>query len=867
VIYEHKHVGRRALVRWVDAVRRWAWPIIALAAISSVGAFYYSITNFSINVDTTDMLSEELDFRQNDRALDSAFPQLVDNLSIVVEAGSGDQAEDVAEALAAGLAKMPERFTTVFYPEGEAFFRRNGFLYADLGDLETLSDRLAEAQPLIAALSADPSLRGLTGVLKLAIENATGEMAVALAPALAKMAETVEQVADGRPARLSWRSLISETEDDDPESRRKFITLKPVLDFTSLQPAADAVRAINKVAADLGLTEDNGVRLRIIGSPIMQQEEFESVSQGMGLVGLLSFVFVTLLLTLGLRSPRLILAAVATLVAGLIWTAYFAIVAIGVLNVISIAFAVLFIGLSVDFGIHFTLRYKEAIDQGSDHAAALSEAAGGVGGALTLSAVAAAIGFFSFLPTDYRGVSELGLISGVGMFIALFANLTLLPALMTVMPMRSRKSEKKSAAGSWLQKQIESKARVIVWGALALGVFAMASLPFARFDDDPLNLRDPDSESVATLLALLDDPRVEPYDASVLADDLPSAAALAERFAALPEVESATTLLDLVPEDQDDKLAIIDDIALFLTPVLAPEEVAPPPDDAELQTALKDLSALLEQAEGPLQSNARRFASALARLDNNSDSVLVLQEALLGNLPKLLDRLAEGLEAEPVGLDDLPAELRNRRVAGDGRATVEIIPSEDLRDPEARSRFVEAIRAIVPEATGAPIMITEGGRAVRKAFGEAGLYALVLIVLLLFLMLRSLKDTAMILAPLALAAVLTVGATVVLGQPFNFANVIVLPLLLGLGVSFGIQIVLRSRTEAIGRLMQTSTPRAVVFSALTTIGSFCALALSSHPGTASMGLLLTVAISLTMLCTLIVLPALLSLVARGRPAS
>lgn len=871
-------VGRRLLVRWIGLARRWALAVCLLAVAAAAAGLAYSVRHIGINTSTADMLSEELPFRRDFLALEKAFPQNTDLLFVVVEAETPELAEDAAERLAARLAEQPDRFHSIFYPTNHPFFRQNGLLYLDLADLEALSDRLAEAQPMLASLNEDPSLRGLSEVLRLAITESRGEMDAAVAPVLDAFAETIERVAEGRPARLSWRELMtgnSEPEDNRGdgqgessglESRRQFIISQPVLDFASLEVAGQARATIKAVAQDLGLTAAQGVSVRVTGSPAMLDDELKSVRDGMGLVGLLSLVFVIGLLAIGLQSLRLVLATLATLLIGLIWTATFATLAIGELNLISVAFAVLFIGLSVDFGIHFTLRYRELIDGGSSHAEALSLAAGGVGRALTLSAVAAAIGFLSFLPTSYRGVSELGLISGAGMFIALFANLTVLPALLTLMPLKPGKPLNGEGRGLGLQGAVQRHSRAILIGAALLGLAAAASLPYSRFDDDPMNLRDPESESVATLLDLLDDPRVDPYDADVLADDLATAADLAAKLKALPEVESATTAYDLVPSEQDDKLAVIDEMNLFLTPLLLPVPALPPPDQQEQQRALSDLRATLAKAEGGLADGARRLEAALGRIEPSAEKLAVLEDALLGGLSKRLDFLVEALEAGPVGLDDLPAELRDRRIAADGRATIEVVPAEDLRDAEARRRFVAAVQQVVPGATGAPIIVTEAGRAVIQSFREAAIWAIGLITLLLLLVLRNLRDTVMVLAPLALAALITVAATVILRQPFNFANVIVLPLLFGLGVAFGIQLVLRGRDDGAEKLMQSSTARAVIFSALTTIGSFCALALSSHPGTASMGLLLTLAITVTMVCTLIVLPALLNGLGRRTPS-
>jgi len=856
------------LARWIRLVERIAPLVLALGVLATGGAGYITITKIGINTSTTDMLSPELPFRRHDAALSRAFPQLSDTLIVVIDGDTADLAADAAAALADGMAARSQVFREVLYSEGDPFFRRNGLLYLDLVELQALSDRLAEAQPLLSALSEDPSLRGLAGVLNQALTDDAGSATAraAVAPALDKMAAAVESLAEARAGAavatlLSWQELLTD-EAPTPETRRRFIAVQPVLDFASLSPAATAIETVRRLAADLQLDRARGVRVRLTGSPVLFQEELETLQDSMGLVGLISALLVAGLLAMALRSARLVAATLLTLVMGLVWTACFATLAVGELNLISVAFAVLFIGLSVDFGIHFALRYRESLTGSGDEAGArcqaLADAARGVGGSLTLCAVAAAIGFFSFLPTDYRGVSELGLISGVGMFIALFANLTILPAILTLLPLRPGVALPRNRAGAWLQDAVVSHRRLVVVAALVLGLGATALVPFVWFDDDPLNLRDLETESVATLLDLLDDPRLQPYRVQVLAPDLSEGARLAARLDDLPDVERATTLADFVPQTQDEKLAIVDDMALFLTPILVPQEHPAPPTPPELAQALAGLRKSLDDAPASLRASAARFAAALDRLGSDESAVAELERVLLSGLPQRLDDLDEALQAGPVALEDLPTQVQARMVATDGRALVDVVPKGNLHDSDRRRRFVDAVMQVAPAATGPPITITEAGRAVVRAFAEAAIYAVLLIVLLLLVILRSLRETALVLAPLLLAAVLTVAATVLLAIPFNFANVIVLPLLFGLGVAGAIHIVARGRGTRDSGLTAGSTPRAVLYSAFTTIGSFGALALSSHRGTASMGILLTIAICLSLICTLIILPALLA---------
>ena len=867
----------RLLAGWADLVCRRAGWVTAAAVVVTVAAGFYVHANLAISTRTTDMLSPELQFRKDEARIDRIFPQHVNNIVVVVEGATPDQADDAADALVRGLGARPELFGAVFDPAGDEFFRRNGLLYLDPGALSDLIDRLAGAQSFLGKLWRDPSLPGLFAVLGLALDSAGDEALPAeLATVLAAVADTVESQRAGRPGVLSWRRIL-EAGKTGAKPHRRLIVIKPVLDFGSIQPARRAMGEIRRIAADLGLDPSHGVRVRLTGSAPMAEEELQTVSKGMGVAGLISLTLVLGLLLWGLRSPRLVFATLASLLMGLVWTAAFATAAVGRLNLISVAFAVLFIGLSVDFGIHFVLRYREAAD-GADHRTALRWAAARVGGALTLTAAAAAIGFFSFLPTDYIGLAELGLIAGGGMFIALFANLTVLPALVVLVPPRRGTVPRPRRPALGLQRILAARPAAVAVGALVLGVAAAALLPRAEFDFDPLSLRDPQTESVATLLDLLRDRRTGLYSATVLAASLDEAAALADRLERLGEVDRVRTLASYVPKGQIEKLEMIDEAALFMLPALGSPARAPPSDAAARRTAVAALHAKLEKfvagaggVSAAARSSAARLSAALSGISGTSGPggtsgpVLAdLERRLLSMLPNRLRALRTSLEAEAVTVAQLPAALRRRELAPDGSARVQVDPREDLRDRAALRRFVGAVRSVAPRAAGGPVVILEAGDAVVAAFLEAAVLSVTVILVLVFALLRSVRDSLLVFAPLALAALLTIAASVLLKLPFNFANVIVLPLLFGLGVAGGVHFVMRERSErGFAAMLATSTPRAVMLSALTTIGSFASIALSSHPGTSSMGVLLAIAISLTLVCTLVVLPALMALFAAG----
>lgn len=862
------------LIGWVARAHRLAWLVIIAALALSVASIAYLSENIRINTATTDMLSEELPFRQHARALSQAFPQFSDNIVVVIDGQTPELADDAARALSDQLRQRPELFGDVYDPAGSDFFRRHGLLYLDVDELYDLSDRLAEAQPFLGTLWRDPSLRGLVHMLGLAINEAVkgdGDSPIEIAGVLGAIADVADAQVAGKFHQLSWRDLMSGGDVGGADGRR-FLLIQPALDFGSLQPASQALSAIRALAAELKLDAAHGTKVRLTGSAALAQEELQSVETGMSLAGIVSLTLVLSLLAIGFRSLPLVVATLITLIAGLIWTAAFAIVALGSLNLISVAFAVLFIGLSVDFGIHFGLRYQEEASKGATHAQALEQAAPAVGGPLTLCAISAAIAFYSFLPTDYNGLAELGLIAGTGMFIALAANLTLLPALLSVMPARPGTEPSAADASSWgssFHDLIRRRCRLICVIAVAVGLGAAAVATKARFDFDPLNLKDPKTESVATLFDIMSDQRTNPYSIEILAAGLDAADVLAARLDALPEVKSAVTVSSYVPSDQDEKLEVIAGTALFLAPSLAVAKTDAPAGPPERAAALDDLRAHLTRYAGldgqdAGTASAERLLAALSALAEGGDGPLSeLEHRLLSGLPSQLRLLKQSLSAGNVSLDELPGDVWQRAIAEDGRARIEVFPTHDLRDRVALEQFVAAVRTVAPDAIGSPVVILEAGNAVVAAFIEAASIAIAAIAILLAVVLRRTVDVALVFAPLVLAAAMTVAASVLLGLPFNFANVIVLPLLFGLGVAGGIHLVSRQREEAQGqgngKVMATSTPRAVVFSALTTIGSFGSIALSGHPGTSSMGILLSVSIILTLASTLIFLPALMAL--------
>ncbi len=829
------------------------------------------------------MLSEDLPFRRANARFDAKFPQSVSNLVMVVEADTPEGARDAAHDLAGRLEARPDLYAYVRVPRAEPFLEAHAFYYLDPKDLDDLADRLVQVQPFLGRLTRDPSLRGLFEMLARALEERAKGGAFDVTPLVLEVDRAVSAARQGAPYRTSWQSLMRGKQEPEND-RRQFVLARAGLDFESLYPARRAIataRALFRETARELVARSHGLaaapRLRVTGGLAMEHEELETVTRGIEWLGLASFVLVGVILGVGLRSGRLVLASLATLVVGLALTAAFAALTVGHLNLISVAFGVLYIGLGVDYAIHFSLGYRDALAEGRSNLDAITEAAADVGRPLFLCAATTALGFYAFVPTAYRGVSELGWISGSSMFIGLAVTLTVLPALLHALPLPPGRARSRPSAPGRIARLADVPVRhpvAVVSGALVLGVVAAALLPFIRFDLNPVDLRDPDTESVSTFRDLLATSPTPPWSVTVLADDAAAATELKRRLSALPTTDRVVTIDSFVPDadDQQRTRGVLEDLSLAMGPgllTLAPK--AAPSFEAQraaVADARQEDDRWLSTDAGRNDAAARALASDLAGLERALDhpgaAALLqrLEASLLDTMPENLDRLEKALGAQAFTADDLPAALVARwRSPGPGaRWRVEAFPARDLDDIDALRSFVQSAQSIAPEATGAPVMIVESGYAIVRAFFEALALSAGACTLVLLLLLRRPGAVLLVLSPLVYAALLTGGATVLLGVPFNFANVIALPLLFGIGVDGGIHVVHRARSAPRGENpIRTSTGRAVVFSALTTIGSFGNLAFSQHPGTASMGLLLTVGVLAVLLATLVLLPALLAL--------
>ncbi|MFQ5416600.1 MAG: MMPL family transporter [Myxococcota bacterium] len=871
----------RALIAWVAAVHGNARTVLAAVAVTTIAILIYVALNLGFNTSHRALLSEDLPFWREYNAFADTFPIVDEAIFVVIDAETPDRAREAANALAARLARDTAAFPSMYVPGGGEFFERHALLYLEIDELYDLADHLAAVQPLLAELARDRTLPSLVRTLELTVDAAESdpEIADTLVPIFDSVSLAARAVLEGQPRPVSWTELLLRRKLPGDSSRR-LIIVHPALDYDQLLPAGEPMRAIRAAAEDLRLVPATGVRIRLTGNVALNYEEMVGVAKGSISAILGSFSLVAVILFVALGSVRLAACVLTTLLVGLSWTAGFAALAVGSLNVISIAFAVLFIGLGVDFGIHLGMRYAELVRSGKHHEVAMRDAAGGVGVSLALCAASTAIGFYAFLPTDYGAMVELGLISGTGLPISLAATLTVFPALLAVSEPAAH------AAGRphprWTTIALIPAAahhpRTVRVAALLLAVGSLALLPRLEFEINVAKIRDPSLETTQTFEDLLADSDNSPWTIDLLAADLSSAQTLAERVRKLDVVERAITLADYIPSDQAEKREILADISFFVPEpksFAAQQPVAAVADQVLALRALRDLLGKKWVVEGDAarRNSADRagakidaFLARLKGIESQEAALESFQNSLLGSLQGQMLTLWRALEPGPVDLAALPDDLSRRMVSADGRARVEVLPREDLGDDAALARFVDEVRAVAPHTTGSAVSILEWSRATVSSVREALVLALIAVALVVFALWRRLRDVLLVMAPLILGSLLTAATAVLIGLPVNFVNVVVLPLLLGIGVDGGIHLVHRHRlaqrahpeAETAENLLETSTAQAVFFSAVTTMASFGSLALAAHRGISSLGILLLIGVSYMLLCNLVLLPALMT---------
>jgi hopanoid biosynthesis associated RND transporter like protein HpnN len=849
------------VVQIVRACTRFATLTVLLGVVLAVAAGYYTAQHFVINTDINTLISSNLDWRQRDQQFDKAFDR-DSTILAVVEAPTPEQTSAAAAALEQKLKGDKTNFQSMQPLGSGEFFDKNGLLFLPTEEVAKVTGQFSAAAPLIEIMAGDPSIRGLTGALETGLAGVKrGEVKLDSTPRPFNMiSQTVEDVLNKGNPSFSWRELTSDTPLTDSD-KRAFIEFKPVLDYNSLQPGIEATDAIRNAAAELDFPGKYQARVRLTGPVPIANEEYATVQDGAIVNGIGTVLVVLLILWMALHSTKIIFAVFVNLFIGLSLTTATGLFMVGSFNLLSVAFAVLFVGLGVDFGIQFSVRYRSERFKNDNLSQALEEAARRSAVPLSLAAMATASGFLCFIPTDYKGISELGEIAGAGMLIAFISSITVLPAMLKLLNPPGEKEPVGYAFLAPLDHFLEKHRIPIIVGTILVAVAGTPLLYFMKFDFNPMNLRNPKAESIATFLDLRKDPNTGANAIDVMTNSETDAKAIEAKLEKLPEVLRVMSLDSFVPQDQAPKLKLIAQAAKVLGPALNPDSIDAPPSDQEnvdsLKSAVENLRKTAGDGKGPGATASRRLADALAKLAASDEATRNRAQAIfITPLKVVLEQLKNSLQAQPVSLQTLPPDLVSGWKAKDGLMRVEALPRGDPNDNDNLRKFAAAVLAAEPTAIGGPVSILKSGDTVVRAFVHAGIYALLVISLLLWITLRRITDVLLTLVPLLVAGAVTLEICVLIKLPLNFANIVAMPLLLGVGVAFKIYYVTAWRSGRTN-LLQTSLTRAIFFSALTTATAFGSLWLSSHPGTSSMGKLLALSLVTTLAAVLLFQPALM----------
>jgi len=826
------------ITRWVLLIKRHGKISLGLILGVSALAAVAGAQLFSLNSDVGKLIrpSDDTRWYAQNEAHKAAFPQF-ENTAIVVVSGPR-AAVDKASRELLNAFDASGWYHSISAPGLDPFFDEHGLYFMGLDEVEDLSADLSALLPAVEPLTT-AGLAGYFALLDTLLAAAPFDESAAAAAELftGKLADAIES-----PGQTSvWLAAP-----DEPEtgSHYQMIALQGRQLFGEKSPARAVIEETRRII-DATAHHHDDVLVRLTGELAMADEELRTALSGIQFAGLLSLLLLALILSVGVRSWSIVLAIFLLLACGIALTTLFASLVVGSFNTLSLVFLVMFFGLGVDFALHYALRIEESLSARAEQQDALRHATLDIGTALLLCTITSGMAFLSFFPTEYRGLAELGIISAGGMVIAFIMTVTLIPAWFSVVGMPA---PWRPAGGRRLHfglDRLRPNTVLVITVLISLGAGWFAK--DVRFDYSVLAMRDKSSEAITTLLELQERELATDYSIAVLAEQ-DSIEPLKAAFLALPTVATVTTPSDAVPEHMPEKAA-----ALSRFDALADQALVLPESQgaSALAAAAAGVAPRLTAGTNPILGNRLSGLSASQLLQLETDLVKPLLDDLAALRPKLM--------AKPFGLNDLPASLTSRLVAPDGRHRLEVIAADQLNDLEAMDRFVSEVESVAPNIAGRTVVERGVGQSVVRSFNTAVVIALSCIIIVLLMYFREPLTPLLVLIPLGLTTLFTFAIIELTGLTLNMANILVVPLIFGLGVDTGIHVVHRyHHANSVAEVLRSSTPRAVTLSALTTIGTFFSLSFSPHKGAASIGLILSIAIAILMVVTFVVLPALLA---------
>jgi len=892
----------RRLVR-VSCLRPRLTVVVSL--LLAAAALQYTLHALTFNTSGRDVLPQSASYVKRYAEYARDFGEL-DDIVVVVEARSFEGAKAYAARLVQELRTAPVQFQRVAYRIDPKQFEGNQLLYLSTGELKEIRDKIFDHQEFMEGFAGDPSLARL-------LEGVNTQMAAAFVSNLFDLGLNEKDLpVDTRflrmlldqigtrldhptPYRSPWGTLFSfggEPPDagyflSEDKSLLFILVESPKRDkgsFVGDQRAIEAVRgAIAKLRADFP-----AIQAGVTGGPALSNDEMSAAFRDSQVATVLAFALTLLVMTLAfvrVGKPILMLGVLAV---SLAWSMGVITLTIGHLSIFSVMFISIVVGIGIDYGIYFLFRYEEEIFLGRNLREALELTAARTGPGMTIGALTAAGTFYVLMLTDFRGIQELGFIAGTSILLAWLSMMTLFPAVLMLVDRRHAgpPREQKPRAHQLerihvpvLDRLTSYPVTVLVSAGVATALSIWA-LPSVGFDYNLLNLQAKGTESVAWERRTLANTGRSGFNALASAATVEELRQKQRAFAGLPSVSEVDSVVRLIPEQQEEKIAIIKSFA----PLVAPIRIGrPSPVDLErMRQALADIKRRVDVVAAEagdklpqdlvaIQQQAATLLKRLAKVDREAaePALSYLQAQLYRDFVAKFYSLQRNLKPHLVSSQDVPDELRRKFVGASGRFLLQVHPRVDIWEREGAKQFVSELRSVDADVTGAPVITYEATRLMERGYQQGTAYAFILVGGLTALMIRRLKESLLALLPLAIGLLWTIGLMHLFGLKFNLANVWGLPLIIGTSAEFGLNVVLRymeGRTHG-GPLVARSTVMAVALNGLTTMVGFGSLMVAAHQGIFGLGLLLTIGSACGLVASLVVLPVILRLITREAVAA
>jgi uncharacterized protein len=879
-----------------------AWPLVALAVALAVASVYYTVTHLTVRTSRNDLVASNQRLIQQTEKIDRAFGGR-DGMVVVVENGHPKRAIKFANELAAELRRYPDHFPELFYKVDPERFKRSALLYLEPQDLDKIKSSLVKQEDLLSGLAADPRLTTFYQLVNDRITRSmigevfTGFLADQDKPELPDLSllnaslRGLSESLEGRQPQGSLFSSFFPKELSDLEGSGYFFTENDKYLLFLVTPKGDgyATRsqdlALLRKAVDQVKGQYPGLEAGVTGPDALEADEMSSSMQDVTLATWLSLLGQMGLLILFLRSLRRTLVEGLVLVLGLCWTFGLVTLVVGHLNLLSLIFAPLMLGLTIDYGIHWFCRLEE--EQGvSKHCSTevltctLRRSAPGI----VYAGVAAVVSFVPLAFVGFKGLAELGLILAMGILVMLVATLLLVPALVTITEKCSPSEPPEKCPPHptpFLHLHWHRPGLLVALGVV-ITVLGGFSLHYVPFDLNPLHLQNPTAESVVWEYKLIQDSKYSTSYGALATASLEELAARSDALKRLTAVSHVESILSFLPQQVEAKRLLLREMQPVLNAINFPRTPAGRTEPQELAAILSRINFKVAEAAKKLekdQADTKKQVEETHRLINKiiprlgaddpaaAKSLNEYGRYFFSDLRDTWDLFRgyvdSGLTAPPITLAELPASVRQRFISPQGTFLLRVFPSEDTWNFGPLKQFVKSLWSVDPNAVGDPVLLYSFTLGFRNAILWAAGMALLAITIMLLLLFRSLKMALLALIPLVVGTGLTVNLMWLLNLPFNQANVLFVPLILGEAIEFGIIILARWRLEDSARAitLPASTAKGVALAALTTTLGFGSLMVSGHQGTFSLGLLATVGSLSVLVASLSILPAFLRVVA------